>query len=187
MIDCTDKFVGSFNIYLGLMKKTNILNYLTIIYGILLVVSGLLKLNGGLRHYEIHAGEKYIIVTTSTSITYIVLVNFIGGLSFLYLAIQTIKSKNFLAANESGSESVSEDKGMKSKRQYSKLVLPSALITLFTAAFLLIESFAYFGFFENGINGYGVIFIMAIAIYFPFSVIPGALAAKTISFTLNNE
>lgn len=69
-------------------------HYLAIFYGILFVLTGVLKSMGALNTFKIELGSSYFTVPVSDSLFYIIAVNFIGGLSFVIHSYGTLpKSK----------------------------------------------------------------------------------------------
>ena len=134
---------------------------------------------------EIHAGERYISIPISTSLPYVILVNFIGGISFVYHSIKTFKPKKIISVNQDAAES-SNETAIISDMPFPKWTLITGILTLLISVWFMLETFAGFGIFENGINGYGLVMIVALILYIPLFIIPGVLAARNISSLLNN-
>jgi len=72
------------------MRKT-IINWLTIIFSIISIFIGVLKLFNGFDSYTISIGVNYVTIPISTSLYYIFIVNIIGGVCVVYYSYKTKK------------------------------------------------------------------------------------------------
>jgi hypothetical protein len=159
----------------------NILNYLTIFYGCLLIIAGIMKLSGGLKSYEMGTPENSILIHTSTSGFYILVFNLLGGIAFIFHSVKTMKGKPKPPVNEN--EQAPEDIAVADNN--SRPILLSGIIVFLVSVWFVIETVTGFSFFENGLNGYGVAFVMLLFAFVPFALVPLLLALRNITRVLN--
>jgi type III secretory pathway component EscU len=163
------------------------LNIATAIYGGLLFISGIVKLMGGLNTLEFHIGEKYLTVNNSTSLFYIIAVNFLGGAAFLYHALMTLKFKNVRQNYINNPDKTVNSNDIEFTEPLSKTVFLSGVFTFLICFFLFIKAVFLIGSFEYYVTEYILLLVVTILIYVPYAVIPVILVFENIDLNRQVE
>ena len=160
------------------MKK--ILNYSTIVYGFLLFISGIIKLNGGLATFKFYIGDHYLTIENSTSMFYIIAINLLGGASFFYHGIMTIKFQNERLTYINNKDKSIPTSEIEFTKPLSTLVFASGMYSFFISFFLFIKVITLVTSFDGQLDEYWDLMILAVLIYVPYAVIPAILVFKNV-------
>ncbi len=125
------------------------INIIAIVLSISSITIGFLKLFIGFESYTISIGNNYITIPNSTSIYYIFLVNFIGGVCVLYHSYKTVKYRN---------------KSIIILSKLSKFEILTGIYSMIIALILLVKLFVLLAGFGNNLTNYFILFLIVICI-----------------------
>jgi hypothetical protein len=158
------------------------LNILTAIFGVLLVGGGLLKCFGLFETYTITFSDTYLKINNSTSVVYITVINFIGGIAMIYHALSTLNYKRHIITSPEVLDSV--DKIVEPEK-LSRLNLIACFIILIVSFIAFIRTMILLSAFEQDTGSFIPLIIITVVMHGSFAGIPIWLAGKNLA--LNNE
>jgi hypothetical protein len=166
------------------MKKA--LNFITAGYGILLVLSGLLKMLAGFTAFTLTIGGATLTINHPTSAFYIIMINFIGGGSMIYHAFGSLKYIHKPRDPITGTPLDHQpDQSGAPLPVFSKPLLISGFITIVLCLWLLIRSFVMLASFEDGVLQYWPLLICVLLFYLPHFIVPLIVVFRNIG--INNK
>lgn len=142
------------------------INWLLIVFSILSIIIGVLKLFIGFDNYTISIGSNYVTIPNSTSVLYVFLVNLIGGVSVFYHSLKTITYKN----------KINHTNPVK----LSKLEIISGVYSMLIALIMMIKLFVLLAGFGNNFVSYFIIFLIVIGIQGVYPILIIALVFKNL-------
>lgn len=164
------------------MKPSHVLNVLVIIVGVLLFLSGILKLMGMLASFELHAGQTAIRIPNSMSLFYIVTVNLIGGAAMLHHAIATFKFKRMLV-DEYEFHLKNDPANTAQPANLSKLSVASAIYSIIISLWLLLRTIVLLSGFDSPDFSFFPLGILIMLMFLPFTVLPLMLIGKNLTLS----
>lgn len=157
-----------------------ILNILVIIFGLYLLVMGVLKYFSNIEHINISVGEATATIPVITTLASIIIVNFIGGLSFTTHAFMTIRfKKNEIFDKES--EEIDSDLYQKKYRSLNRIELVTGVFTILISCWYFLFSIMMMASFENKILMMLPLFIVTLIGSCVFSLTPIVLVGKNLA------
>lgn len=142
------------------------INWLLIVFSILSIIIGVLKLFIGFDNFTISIGSNYVTIPNSTSVLYVFLVNLIGGVSVFYHSLKTITYKN----------KINHTNPVK----LSKLEIISGVYSMLIALIMMIKLFVLLAGFGNNFVSYFIIFLIVIGIQGVYPILIIALVFKNL-------
>jgi hypothetical protein len=167
----------------SIINKNKLLNIWTAFFGILLLISGFLKMLDMFRSVELSIGNMYLKIPNSNSFAYNLIVNFIGGVSMIFHSISTINFKRSILLKDEP-EFINNLNNSELK-EMSKVSLITGLLTMLVSFWLIIRTTVILTAFEGSITDFYPLFILVIILYGTFSFIPILLTGKNLK--LNSE
>jgi len=157
------------------------MNYISVFFGILLLIAGILKYNDMFYSMEFHWGELSLTIPNSMSMIFIFFVNFIGGMSMIYHSLITLNfDKNKLY------KEFKENENFRNKtKPLSVSALITGYVTMIVSSLFIIKLFVVLSYFENSIQTFLPLIFLSILNYGVFSIVPIIVVTKNIS--LNNK
>ncbi|MDB5257063.1 MAG: hypothetical protein JWM14_1758 [Chitinophagaceae bacterium] len=164
-----------------MMKKT--VNILTIIYGIILLLSGILKCFGALDEVKFNFGGMSLNIYNPINTPYIILFNFLGGACLVFFASKTMRYKKYLPVIKNTLDD--EQKALHNTITLSGLTLFTGFYSALISLWILFRGLSMLSIFENNVLDYMPLVIFVLVYYIPFGIVP--LIVVFINLSTHNE